>query len=104
MGAETYTKEVIQVPREQKVYQEDIEVRGRSFVVTRIPTATSGSWFTIHDACEIWAAVAIDDLIGDVIGWRNPPADIPNTEPGTFKCEVEEAIKKAFSLPCRERR
>jgi len=87
------------MPREQKVDQDDIKVRGRSFIVTRIPTATSGSWFTIHDACEIWGAVAIDDLSGEVIGWRNPPADIPNTKPGTFKREIERAIKKAFGIP-----
>jgi len=27
----------------------------------------------VHDACEIWAAVAIDDFSGEVVGWRNPP-------------------------------
>ena len=91
------------MPREQKVDQDDIKVRGRSFIVTRIPTATSGSWFTIHDACEIWGAVAIDDLSGEVIGWRNPPADIPNTRPGIFKREVEQAIKKAFGIPVQLR-
>ena len=87
------------MPREQKVAQEDIKVCGRNFIVTHIPTATSGSWFTVHDACEVWGAVAIDDLSGEVIGWRNPPADIPNTKPGTFRREVERAIKKAFSIP-----
>ncbi|MBA7648476.1 hypothetical protein ES703_56262 [subsurface metagenome] len=87
------------MPREQKVDQEDIKVHGRNFTVTRIPTATSGSWFTVHDACEVWGAVAIDDLSGKVIGWRNPPADIPNTKPGAFKREVEKAIRKAFGIP-----
>ena len=85
--------------REQKVHQADIKVHGRNFTVTRIPTATSGSWFTVHDAFEVWGAVAIDDLSGEIIGWRNPPADIPNTKPGTFKREVERAIKKAFNIP-----
>ena len=87
------------MPREVKVDQADIKVRRRNFTVTHIPTATSGSWFTVHDACEVWGAVAIDDLSGKVIGWRNPPADIPNTKPGTFKREVERAIKKAFGIP-----
>lgn len=84
---------------ERTVRQEDIEVHGRNFTVTRIPTATSGSWFTIHDVCEIWGAVAIDDLSGKVVGWRNPPDDIPNTKPGTFRREIERAIKKAFIIP-----
>jgi len=86
---------------ERTVRQEEIKVRGRSFIVTHIPTATSGSWFTIHDACEVWGAVAIDDLSGEVIGWRNPPADIPNTKPGTFQREIEKAIKAAFGVPIR---
>ena len=81
------------MPRERKVAQDDIEVRGRSFTVTRIPTATSGSWFTVHDACEIWGAVAIDDLSGEVIGWRNPPAKL--------QAEIEAAIKKAFGIPVK---
>ncbi len=46
---------------------------GNRFTVTRIPTATSGSWFVVHDAFEVWAAVAIDDFSGDIVGWRNPP-------------------------------
>jgi len=49
-----------------------------------------GSWFTIHDVCEVWAAVAID-LDGTVIGWRNPPDE--------KQAAIEEAIKKAFGIP-----
>jgi len=79
------------MPKEVTVSQEDIVVNGHTFTVTRIPTATSGSWFTVHDACEIWGAVAIDDLTGDVLGWKNPPS--------MFKTEIEEAIKKAFGIP-----
>lgn len=79
------------MPRDQIMQQEDIVVGGHGFTVTRIPTATSGSWFTVHDACEIWGAVAIDDLSGEVLGWRNPPAKL--------KAEIEEAIKKAFEIP-----
>jgi hypothetical protein len=81
------------MPREQIVEQEDIVVEGHRFTVTRIPTATSGSWFTVHDACEIWGAVAIDDLSGEVLGWRNPPTKL--------KAEIEEAIKKAFGIPVK---
>lgn len=84
---------------EVTVRQEEIKVAGRHFTVTHIPTATSGSWFTVHDACEIWGAVAIDDLSGEVIGWRNPPTDIPNTKPGTFRRSIESAIKTAFGIP-----
>jgi len=73
------------------VEQADIEVNGNRFTITRIPTATSGSWFVVHDACEIWAAVAIDDLSGEVIGWRNPPDKL--------RVEIESAIKKAFGFP-----
>lgn len=73
------------------VRQEEIEVEGRHFTVTHIPTATSGSWFTVHDVCEVWAAVAID-LDGTVIGWRNPPDE-------THRAGIEEAIKKAFGIP-----
>jgi hypothetical protein len=35
------------------VRQETIEIEGVRFTVTHIPTATSGSWFTVHDACEV---------------------------------------------------
>ena len=73
------------------VRQEEIEAEGRHFTVTHIPTATSGSWFTIHDVCEVWAAVAID-LDGTVIGWRNPPDE-------KHQAAIEEAIKKAFGIP-----
>jgi len=55
------------MPKEVTVKQAEIEVAGARFTVTHIPTATSGCWFTIHDACEIWGAVAID-LNGQVIG------------------------------------
>jgi len=73
------------------VRQEEIQVEGNHFTVTHIPTATSGCWFTIHDACEVWGAVAID-LDGTVIGWRNPPG-------AEIRAQIEEAIKKAFGIP-----
>ena len=81
----------VSVPKDVVVEQENIEVDGNRFIITRIPTATSGSWFVVHDACEIWAAVAIDDLSGEVIGWRNPP--------DKFRPEIENAVKKAFDIP-----
>ena len=68
--------------------QEKIQVAGQEFTVTHIPTATSGCWYTIHDAFEVWAAVAID-LDGTIIGWRN--------EPPRYKAEIEAAIKKVFA-------
>lgn len=77
--------------RKVEVDQADINIGGRAFIVTHIPTATSGNWYTIQDACEVWAAVAID-LDGTVIGWRNPP-----DEP--YRSEMEKAIKEAFGLP-----
>ncbi len=80
------------MPKEVTVEQETIEVDGNKFTVTRIPTATSGSWFVVHDAFEIWAAVAIDDFSGDIVGWRNPPDE--EHRPG-----IETAIKKAFDIP-----
>jgi len=73
------------------VRQEEIEVEGKHFTVTHIPTATSGSWYTVHDVCEVWGAVAID-LDGTVIGWRNPPDE-------ERRSAIEEAIKKAFGIP-----
>ena len=73
------------------VRQEEIEVGGRKFFVTHIPTATSGMWFTVHDIFEVWAAVAID-LDGTVVGWRNPPEE-------EIRPQIEEAIKKAFQIP-----
>jgi len=79
------------MPKDVIVKQADIEVSGNRFIITHIPTATSGSWFVVQDACEIWAAVAIDDLLGEVIGWRNPP--------DKFRTEIEDAIKKAFDIP-----
>jgi hypothetical protein len=82
------------VPKNVVVEQETIEVNGNKFNVTRIPTATSGSWFVVHDAFEIWAAVAIDDFSGDIVGWRNPP--------DKFKTEIETAIKKAFGIPVQD--
>jgi len=78
------------MPKDVVVEQENIEVNGNKFIITRIPTATAGSWFVVHDACEIWAAVAIDDLSGEVIGWRNPPSKLQS--------ELENAIKKAFNI------
>lgn len=77
---------------ERTVRQEEIEVANYSFTVTHIPTATSGSWYTVHDACEVWGAVAIDDLSGDVIGWRSPPGE-------DIREQVEKAIKAAFGIP-----
>lgn len=71
--------------------QETIEVNGQKFIITRIPTATLGSWFVIHDVFEIWAAVAIDDLSGEIIGWRYPPDKLQK--------EIENSIKKAFNIP-----
>ena len=77
--------------KEVTVEQAEIEVAGSKFIVTYIPTATSGCWYTIHDACEIWGAVAID-LNGEVVGWRNPPKE-------EFRQLIEDAIKKEFGLP-----
>jgi len=79
---------------ERTVRQEEIKVANKTFTVTHIPTATSGSWFTVHDACEVWGAVAIDDLTGEVIGWREPPPD-------DIRKQVEKAIKGAFGIPVR---
>ena len=73
------------------VRQEEIEVAGKHFTITHIPTATSGSWFTVHDACEVWGAVAIDPD-GTVIGWRNPPGE-------EIRPQIEAAIKDAFGIP-----
>ena len=73
------------------VRQEEIQVGEHHFTVTHIPTATSGCWFTIHDACEIWVAVAID-LDGTIVGWRNPPKE-------EFRPQIEAAIKQAFGIP-----
>jgi hypothetical protein len=75
---------------EVKVQQETIEIAGTKYTVTHIPTATSGSWYVVHDACEIWGAVAID-FDGTTIGWKNPPTK--------FQAELEAAIKKAFAVP-----
>jgi hypothetical protein len=41
------------MPKEVTVLQAEIEVAGSRFTVTHIPTATSGGWYTIHDACEV---------------------------------------------------
>ena len=45
----------------------------------------------VHDAFEIWAAVAIDDFSGEIVGWRNPPDKL--------RTEIANAIKKAFDIP-----
>jgi len=74
-----------------ELLQADIEVEGCRFTVTAIPTATSGSWYAVQDACEVWGAVAID-LDGTVLGWRSPPDE-------KYRPQLEEAIKKAFELP-----
>ena len=71
------------------VQQETIEIAGAKYTVTHIPTATSGSWYVVHDVCEIWGAVAIN-IDGTIIGWKNPPAK--------FQAELEEAIKKSFGI------
>ena len=76
--------------KEVVMRQAEIEVDGRKFTVTEVPTATSGQWFTIQDPCEVWAAVAID-LNGEVIGWRNPPEE-------RYRAGIEKAIKEAFEL------
>jgi len=73
------------------VQQEEIQVNGHRYFVTHIPTATSGCWYTVHDVCEVWAAVAID-LDGTTVGWRNPP-----DEP--WATEIVKAIRQAFGLP-----
>jgi hypothetical protein len=77
--------------KEVVMRQAEIEVDGRQFTVTEVPTATSGQWFTIQDPCEVWAAVAID-LDGTIVGWRNPPDE-------QHRPAIEEAIKKAFGIP-----
>jgi hypothetical protein len=76
---------------EQKVRQEEIKVGERHFLVTHIPTATSGCWYVIHDIFEVWAAVAID-LDGTIVGWRNPPDE-------ELRLVLEPAIRKAFDIP-----
>jgi uncharacterized phage protein gp47/JayE len=76
--------------KEVTMHQAEIEIDGKRFTVTNVPTATSGSWYTIQDPFEMWAAVAID-LDGTVVGWRNPP------DSEEFKTAVEKAIKEAFA-------
>ncbi len=70
--------------------QVDITVQGQTFTVTHIPTATSGMWYVIHDALEMWGAVAID-MNGRVAGWRNPPKR-------EFKQPMADAIIRAFGI------
>ena len=79
------------MPKKVEVYQAEIEVQGRKFTITHIPTATSGCWYTVHDPFEVWAAVAID-LDGTVVGWRNPPQE-------SFRPDIEKAIREAFDIP-----
>ncbi len=74
-----------------EVEQAEIEVAGNKFTVTHIPTATSGRWFTIHDPFEVWAAVAIDDASGEVVGWRNPPEE-------KYRPSAYTAIQEAFGI------
>lgn len=76
--------------KEVMMHQAEIVIDGRQYTVTHVPTATSGSWYTIQDPFEVWAAVTID-LDGTVVGWRNPPKD------KDFKRAVEKAIKEAFA-------
>lgn len=71
--------------------QADIVVNGHNYLVTHIPAATSGMWFTIQDICEVWAAVAID-LDGTTVGWRNQPDEAWGTE-------IIRAIRQAWDLP-----
>jgi hypothetical protein len=79
------------MPKRIEVYQAEIKVQGQKFTVTHIPTATSGSWYTVHDLFEVWAAVAID-LDGTVVGWRNPPHE-------SSRPQIEKAIREAFDIP-----
>ncbi|MBN2187284.1 MAG: hypothetical protein JW732_07550 [Dehalococcoidia bacterium] len=79
------------MPKKVEVYQAEIKVQGQKLTVTHIPTATSGSWYAIHDLFEVWAAVAID-LDGTVVGWRNPPDE-------SCRPEIEKAIREAFDIP-----
>ena len=83
---------VERVCKQISVEQAEIVIDGQGFTVTYIPTATSGCWYVVHDAFEMWGAVAID-LNGDIVGWRNPPTR------GNLKAELEEAIKEAFGIP-----
>ncbi len=75
---------------EISVRQEELEVDGRKYFATYIPTATSGCWYVIHDLFEMWAAVAID-LDGSIVGWRNPPEE-------KWKKPIEGAVIKAFGI------
>lgn len=77
--------------KEVTLKQAEIDVGEFKFTITQIPTATSESWYTIHDTFEIWAAVCID-LKGKVIYWRNPPAK-------PYVALMVTAIKKEFSIP-----
>ena len=52
------------MPKRVELLQEDIEVEGHRFTVTAIPTATSGGWYAIQDACEVWGWVALYNLSG----------------------------------------
>src|SRR4030043_1846835 len=79
------------MPKKGEVYQAEIKVQGQNLTVTHIPTATSGSWYTVHDLFEVWAAVAID-MDGTVVGWRNPPDE-------SFRPQIEKAIREAFDIP-----
>ena len=76
--------------KEVVMRQAEINIDGRQFTVTAVPTATSGQWFTIQDPFEVWAAVAMD-LDGTVVGWRNPPEE-------KYRAGIEKAIKEAFEL------
>ncbi len=78
------------MPKKVEVYQAETKVQGWKFTVTHIPTATSGSWHTVHDLFEVWAAVAID-LDGTVVGWRNPLDE-------SSRSEIEKAIREAFDI------
>jgi hypothetical protein len=53
---------------------------------------TSGRWFVVHSAFEIWSAVAIDDFSSDTVGWQNPFED-------NHRLGIEMAIKKDSAIP-----
>jgi len=73
-----------------EVTQKTIKINGKELTATHLPTATSGMWFIIHDACEIYGCVAIE-LDGTVVGWKHPP--------NKHKKEIEQAIRQAWELP-----
>lgn len=53
---------------------------------------TSGRWFVVHSAFEIWFAVAIDDFSSDTVGLQNPFED-------NHRLGIEMAMKTASAIP-----